>query len=67
MKKSFVYLRAAFGLVAIFTFLLGGLYPLLVYGIAQGAFAHKANGSLIVRDGKVIGSELLGQTFDSPG
>lgn len=41
-----------------------GLYPLVVYGIAQVAFPHKANGSLIIaNEGKVRGSELLGQNF----
>ena len=66
MKHSFSFLRSAFGLVAIFTLLLGTLYPLLILGIGQVAFAHKANGSLIERGGKVIGSSLLGQTFDKP-
>jgi K+-transporting ATPase ATPase C chain len=42
-----------------------GLYPLVVYGAGQLLFAHKANGSLIEKDGKVVGSELLGQSFSS--
>ena len=41
-----------------------GIYPLVVYGIAQVTFPHKANGSLIeTKDGTVCGSELLGQNF----
>jgi K+-transporting ATPase ATPase C chain len=41
------------------------LYPLAVWAVGQIAFNHKANGSLIERDGKVIGSELIGQNFAS--
>jgi len=48
-----------------FTVLTGIIYPLVVTGIAQLAFPSKANGSLIVINKKVIGSELLGQSFDS--
>jgi len=40
-----------------------GIYPLLVWGVGQAAFRDKANGSLITRGGKVIGSELIGQSF----
>jgi|WetSurMetagenome_2_1015567.scaffolds.fasta_scaffold45187_3 potassium-transporting ATPase KdpC subunit len=48
-----------------FTVLTGIAYPLFVTGIAQVAFPEKANGSLIVRDNKTIGSALIGQQFDS--
>ncbi len=42
-----------------------GVYPLIVWGIGQLAFRDKANGSLVVRDGKVIGSTLIAQSFTS--
>ncbi len=49
------------------TILLGIIYPLVVTGLAQLLFPAKANGELIVRDGKTVGSRLLGQPFTSPG
>ena len=59
-------LRAAIGSFAVLTAVTGVAYPLLVTGIAQAAFPHQANGSLIERHGKPIGSRLIGQSFDEP-
>ena len=59
-------LLAALRAVIVFTVLLGIGYPLVVTGLSQVAFGDRADGSLIRRDGEVVGSELLGQTFASP-
>jgi K+-transporting ATPase ATPase C chain len=61
-------LKSAVIFLAIFTIVTGVIYPLIVTGIAQVAFHHQANGSLIEsKDGKYLGSELIGQPFDDPG
>lgn len=64
MKTLFCELRSALAATTILALVCCGLYPLAVWAIAQVAFPHKANGSLIVAtDGTVRGSELLGQNF----
>jgi potassium-transporting ATPase KdpC subunit len=59
-------LRPALVLVLVMTALTGLAYPLAITGIAQLAFPNRANGSLIVKDGQVIGSALIGQNFIRP-
>ena len=59
-------LRPAFALFVVLSLITGLAYPLLVTGVAQIVFPQQANGSLIARDGKVIGSELIGQPFGEP-
>jgi len=58
--------RPALVLFLMFTVLTGFLYPLAVTGIAQLAFGHAASGSLLVIDGRPVGSSLIGQNFSAP-
>lgn len=67
MRAFIRQLRPAIVSLIAFTVLLGVAYPLVVGAIGQVFFRDRANGSLITRDGTVVGSELLGQTFAAPG
>jgi K+-transporting ATPase ATPase C chain len=59
-------IKPAIIVLALLTLITGVIYPVLVTGIAQALFPRQANGSLIVKDGKAIGSDLIGQPFDDP-
>jgi K+-transporting ATPase, C subunit len=59
-------LRPTLVTLILFTIITGVVYPLLVTGIAQLVFPEKANGSFIKKDGKSVGSELIGQPFTDP-
>ncbi len=59
-------IRPAVSLFIVLTVVTGVVYPLAVTGVAKAAFPHQAEGSLIVKDGKAIGSSLIGQNFTEP-
>lgn len=60
------HLRASIVLLALFTVLTGLVYPLALTGVGEGFFKRQAEGSPIVRNGAVVGSSLIGQTFTRP-
>jgi K+-transporting ATPase ATPase C chain len=59
-------LKSAFLVFLLLTVITGIIYPLLITAVAQVFFYHQANGSIILRDGKPIGSSLIGQSFEDP-
>lgn len=60
------FLRPALVLFVLLSLITGLLYPLAVTGVAQLAFPQAANGSLVVKNGQPVGSELIGQAFSDP-
>lgn len=59
-------IRPTLVILSLLTFITGLLYPMAITGIVQWVFPWQANGSLLERDGQVIGSALIGQPFDDP-
>lgn len=59
-------IRPALVILALLTLITGVIYPLVMTGVAQLIFPRQANGSLIERDGKILGSALIGQPFSDP-
>jgi potassium-transporting ATPase KdpC subunit len=59
-------IRPAFSLLVLMTLLLGIVYPLVITGIAKAAFPRQAAGSLLYRNGALVGSTLIGQSFSDP-
>jgi K+-transporting ATPase ATPase C chain len=62
----FAQLMPSLRMLIVMSVLTGIVYPLVVTGVAKLAFPRTANGSLIVSDGKTVGSDLIGQPFDDP-
>ena len=66
MKSWFAELRSSVLAVAVLAIIAGGIYPLVSWGLAQALFPGRSNGSLVTRNGRTVGSSLIGQPFRSP-
>jgi K+-transporting ATPase ATPase C chain len=66
MKGWLAELRSSVLAVAVLAIIAGGIYPLVSWGLAQTLFPGRSNGSLVTRNGRVVGSRLIGQPFRSP-
>ena len=66
-RRYAAYARQSVVLLVVLAVLVGIVYPLLITGIGRAFFHSKAEGSLIVQDGRVVGSDLIGQPFTAPG
>jgi K+-transporting ATPase ATPase C chain len=66
MKGWLEDLRSSVLAVAVLAIIVGGIYPLVSWGLAQALFPVRSNGSLVTRDGRTVGSRLIGQPFRSP-
>ncbi len=60
------HFRPCLVLLTLLTLLTGVAYPALITAVAQAVFHHQANGSVIMREGKAVGSDFIGQAFDGP-
>ncbi len=66
MTKYIREFRTALVATLVLAVLVCGVYPMLVFGLAQGLFPENANGSILINNGKVMGSSLIGQEFSGP-
>jgi len=66
MKNMFKEIRISIIAMLLFAVILCGIYPLFVWVLAQGIFPVKANGSLVMRNGKIVGASLISQMFSGP-
>jgi potassium-transporting ATPase KdpC subunit len=66
MKGWLAELRSAVLAAAVLAIIVGGIYPLVSWGLAQALFPGRSNGSLVTRNGRIVGSSLIGQPFRSP-